>query len=72
MTGEQNESEVTATLNSTVVDLVGGLGFNYRLVSRVWLNVDLRSFVGISDMTKSSTKINNRTIQLSVGVAYGI
>jgi len=70
--GEQNQSAFSSNLNAAVVDVVGGLGFNYRLANRVWLNADLRSFVGISDLTKSETKISNRTIQFSLGVAYGI
>jgi len=56
--------------------LTGGLGFNYRLASRVWLNTDLRAFLGLNDIQKESFRTGdknaNNTVQLSLGVAYGL
>lgn len=54
----------------------GGLGFNLRMSSRVWLNTDLRAYLGLNDIRDKSLqdgdKNANSTIQLSVGVAYGL
>jgi outer membrane protein W len=72
LSSEFNNSEVNSTYKSNVLDFVGGLGFNYRLANRVWLNADLRSYLGISDLTEAAKKVSNRTIQLSLGVAYGL
>ncbi len=62
--------------NSVNFALSGGLGFNYRLASRVWLNTDLRAFLGLNDIRKESfqsgDKNANNTVQLSLGVAYGL
>ena len=67
-----NEVEVKNLYKKSVFDLVGGLGFNYRLANRVWLNTDLRALLGLSSMVTSSGDIKNRTVQLSFGVAYGL
>jgi hypothetical protein len=62
--------------NSVNLALSGGLGFNYRLASRVWLNTDLRAFLGLNDIRDKSLqngdKNANSTIQLSLGLAYGL
>ncbi|MEO6130659.1 MAG: outer membrane beta-barrel protein [Saprospiraceae bacterium] len=72
-----------AKLNDTTVDksnynslnlaLVGGLGFNARVANRIWLNTDLRAFLGLTDVVKViPEKQTNNTIQFSLGLAYGI
>lgn len=52
-----------------------GVGFNYQLRDRMWLNTDLRSFFDLTDTQKnrpaSADKSFIRNIQLSVGVAWG-
>jgi hypothetical protein len=54
----------------------GGVGFNYRLVDRVWLNTDVRAFIGLSDIRHkdfdAGDPILPRNVQLSLGVAYGL
>ncbi len=54
----------------------GGLGFNARLASRVWLNTDLRAFLGLTDIRdkaiQNGDKVTGSTIQFSLGVAYGL
>jgi hypothetical protein len=62
--------------NSFVVAASGGLGFNQRLASRIWLNADLRAYLGLSDI-RSDTGVDNdkvagMTIQPSIGLAYGL
>lgn len=62
--------------NSVNFAVSGGLGFNLRMASRVWLNTDLRAFLGLNDIRDESLqngdKNTNSTIQLSLGVAYGL
>ncbi len=71
MSAEQNNADVQAQYKSTVIDLAGGLGFHYRLANRVWLNTDLRAFLGLNPMANNQD-VKNRTIQLSLGIAYGL
>lgn len=62
--------------NSFVVAASGGLGFNYRVGSRIWLNTDLRSYIGLSDLRSSDFSegdaVKSRNVQLSLGLAYGL
>ena len=61
--------------NKFVIAATGGLGFNYRVGNRIWLNTDLRSFLGLSDMrAKNFTEgdaVKARNLQLSLGLCYG-
>lgn len=54
----------------------GGLGFNYRMASRIWLNTDLRANIGLIDIREDTGLDNDlladRTFSLSVGLAYGL
>ena len=56
--------------------LSGGLGFNYRVANRIWLNTDLRAYLGLNDVRDEAfrvgDKITNNTYQFSLGLAYGI
>lgn len=53
--------------------LAGTIGFNYRLKSKTWLNVDAVYNNGLSDLTKDDTNNpNSRSIFLNVGVTFGI
>lgn len=50
-----------------------GVGFNYRIMSRTWLNVDASyagSFGKISDVTNVAYK--NRALSLNVGISFPI
>jgi outer membrane protein W len=69
-----NDSEVENFYNNLNFSLTGGLGFNYRVGSRVWLNTDLRAFLGLSDVREDviGDKVANSNIQLSLGLAYGL
>ena len=62
--------------NSVNFAVSGGLGFNLRMSSRVWLNTDLRAYLGLNDIRDKSLqngdKNANSTVQLSLGVAYGL
>jgi hypothetical protein len=54
----------------------GGLGFNYRAGSRIWLNTDLRAYQGLNDIRSADEpegdKIMHNNVQLSLGLAYGL
>ncbi len=69
---ETGAINLTERYKSVTFDIVGGGGFNYRLASRVWLNVDLRALFGLANLTESGDDIRNRTIQVSGGLAYGL
>ncbi len=59
--------------NSVNFALSGGLGFNLRVASRIWLNTDLRAFLGLNDVDKQrADKHAISNIQFSLGLAYGI
>lgn len=52
---------------------LAGLGFNYRLKSRTWLNVDAGFNRGFADITKTTnTTYNNLAFNLNVGVSFPI
>lgn len=71
LNAEVNGADVADQYTSTTFDALGGLGFNYRLASRIWLNTDLRFYLGLNDISET-TSIKNQNIQLTLGVAYGI
>lgn len=72
----QENIDIKDELNGLVFGLSGGLGFNYRLSQLTWLNFDLRSLLGLSDIRDSAIqtgdKIAARNLQFSIGVAFGI
>jgi hypothetical protein len=48
-------------------------GFNYRLVDRTWLNVDLNYYHGLTDIIEAAAiDQKNRNVGLNVGVSFGI
>jgi hypothetical protein len=65
-----NDADIKNQYKSSIIDFGGGIGFNYRLANRVWLNADLRAFLGLSLLAKTGDA-KNRTMQLSLGIAYG-
>ncbi len=69
-----NDLEVEDFYNTFNISVAGGLGFNYRVGNRIWLNTDLRAFLGLNDIRQETTgdKYRNNNIQLSVGLAYGL
>ncbi|NND33633.1 MAG: PorT family protein [Saprospiraceae bacterium] len=71
ISAENNNSDIKSQYKSAVLDLVGGIGFNYRLANRVWLNIDVRAFLGLNNLAERGDE-KNRTIQPSLGIAYGI
>ena len=62
--------------NSVNFALSGGLGFNLRVANRIWLNTDLRAFLGLTDIRDKDIQIGDKetinNIQFSLGLAYGI
>jgi outer membrane protein with beta-barrel domain len=69
-----NEVKVEDFYNTFNISATGGLGFNYRVGSRIWLNTDLRAFLGLNDIREEPVgdKNANSNLQLSLGLAYGL
>jgi hypothetical protein len=77
LNAKQNDTELEKdNFNSVNFALTGGLGFNARMGSRIWLNTDLRAYLGLNDVRDKEfqigDKVKNNNIQLSVGLAYGL
>lgn len=76
---EVRSGEITTTVDSKDLynnfdaGLMGGAGFNYRLAERTWLNFDLAYTHGLIDVAgnKSSSKAQNRLVNVNLGVAFG-
>lgn len=76
LSAKSGTTDVKNNMNNFAFGIGGGLGFNYRLKDRMWLNTDLRSFFDLNDVRddppSSSDKYAIRNIQLSVGIAWGL
>lgn len=63
----------TPMYNKIDVGGILGLGFNYRIKSRTWLNVDAGYNAGFSDLTKNAIdKFHNKAFSLNVGVSFPV
>lgn len=49
-----------------------GAGFNYRIQSRTWLNVDAGLTRGLTDVTKNTTNYQNMSFGINVGVSFPV
>ncbi len=61
--------------NSTDFGIVAGLGFNYKVGEKKWLNVDARYGMGASEVFKMDipdNDIKNSYFSLTVGLAFGV
>ncbi len=78
-----NGNTVTETMSSTSKDglnsvdfgAVAGLGVNIRLAERLWLDTDLRYYLGASDVYENNVgdqTPKNRSLQLSFGLGIGL
>lgn len=74
LNAKNNEIEVEDFYKTFNIAVAGGLGFNYRVGSRIWLNTDLRAALGLTDIREDAIgdKNANSNIQLSLGLAYGL
>ena len=76
LSAESGNTDVKDNMSNFSFGIGAGLGFNYQLSDRMWLNTDLRSFFDLTDIRdnppSSSDKYAIRNIQLSVGVAWGL
>jgi hypothetical protein len=77
LNGTLNELDINKPYyNSFILHASGGLGFNYRIANRIWLNTDARAFVGLNDIRTDDVATGDpvlpRTLQLSLGLAYGL
>ncbi|MEA5401377.1 porin family protein [Arcicella sp. DC2W] len=59
--------------SSSDLGVTFGGGFNYALAEKIWLNVDARYGLGLTDATKSTTSNSmNRNLGINVGVSFPI
>lgn len=59
--------------NNTELGVTLGGGFNYALQNQIWINVDARYGIGLTDATKApNTDITNRGFGLTVGLSFPI
>lgn len=76
MSAKTNNVDVKPAYNSFDIGAMGGLGFNYRVGSRLWLNVDLRADLGLTNLSNTNvlglSDLKNRTVGFNIGLAYGI
>jgi outer membrane protein W len=76
LSAKANDTDVKDSTNGINFSALGGLGFNYRLNDRIWLNTDLRAFIGLTDIRdkdfQDDDNVALRTIQFSLGIAYGL
>lgn len=76
LSAKSGDVDIKNQISGIALQLSGGLGLNYRIADRVWLNTDLRSFIGITDMRDKSVREGDkqaaRNVQISVGVAFGL
>jgi len=75
--GTLNELDINQPYyNNFILNTVGGLGFNYRIANRIWLNTDARAFIGLNDIRNddvaTGNSVNPRTYQFTLGLAYGL
>ncbi|MFB0907636.1 MAG: hypothetical protein ACJAZY_001210 [Spirosomataceae bacterium] len=62
-----------SNLNSFDIGGQVGLGFNYRIRSRTWLNVDLGYMAGVVPVIDTPTgKLRNEAYNLNVGVSFPV
>ena len=76
LSAKSGSTDIKKDINNFALGVGAGLGFNYHLMDRMWLNTDLRSFFDLTDIRanrpSSSDKQMIRNIQLSVGIAWGL
>jgi len=60
--------------NSVDGGALAGVGFNYRMVRGVWLNLDLQYSLGLADLNKTnvSSAYYNRGFGAMLGVAFSL
>ena len=69
------EAEVTPSFNKFETGIIGGVGFNYRIGNRVWLNADVRADLGLTKLSDGYAglgELKNRSVGIVLGVAYGL
>ena len=76
ISAKQDGDDIKDTFSSFNFSFSAGGGVNYRISDRVWLNGDLREFIGLTDVRDKDLQegdtVASRNIQISVGVAYGL
>ncbi len=61
----------SASFNTFDFGVTGGMGFNFLISNETYLIIDGRYTHGLSDISKSSTVVNNNAFGLTVGLSFG-
>lgn len=72
---EINDAEVVENFNTFDLGIGGGIGFNYQVAERTWLNVDVRYVRGLTNINEATNftgNVFNQYFQGSVGIAFGM
>lgn len=77
LSGTLNDLDINQPyFNKFMMNAVGGVGFNYRIANRIWLNTDARAFIGLHDIrhddVATGDAVRPRTCQFTLGLAYGL
>jgi outer membrane protein W len=64
------ETKTKDLLNDFDWGFIAGTGFNYRLKSNTWLNIDLAYTNGLHDVTKAGGYQANRNVSVNAGVTF--
>ncbi|MDI9866182.1 porin family protein [Flectobacillus sp. DC10W] len=73
LTSVANKSgyDYAGSYSSTDVSAVLGAGVNYALSQKMWLNLDARYALGLTDIAKSPTlDVSNRVFSVNVGLSF--
>jgi hypothetical protein len=72
----KTENKSLTNYNRLDLGLSLGAGFNYKIKSSLWLNVDLRYNYGLLNILKNSAygsnRANNQGASISIGIAKGL
>ncbi|MEO6757806.1 MAG: porin family protein [Saprospiraceae bacterium] len=70
---DKDKVEIKDIFEPFDLGITGGLGFNYKLASRTWLNFDLSYTQGVTTIEKVEDNQDhfNQNIGATIGVSYG-
>lgn len=66
------ETGVGDDYKSIDVGMIANGGIHYRLVSGIWLTMDMNYYFGLADITEAAVKNKNHNIGFNAGLAFGV
>jgi outer membrane protein W len=79
-TSDEETIDIKDNFKSTDFGAIVGAGFNYRLAESVWLNTDLRYYIGATELQEDEEQaeendadpLKNNGFSFSLGVGFGL